>query len=398
MKVFYIPAQEIKGNNYATNDRVSVVEIPHPIDLCGKMDFGNNYDTYRFDSPVKVCRNTNVVFSVYEKDGSNRLKMAFLGTFDTPLLDNTYKQNSCDAKTRYWFDSQSTTDLSLTKGRYHEGASNSQWTGDDDSWESRDKNPNVFERRYIDEHIAPNRKKPEDSKFNSYDALDKYVMVVDFDPSIDSKNMFRMSAFAGMRTYSYNILSDAGCIPHFAYQSLLRYDSSDSECGTSFTWRNKYLNGKDHFQFELLGLDDKEIPKAYGQISRMVVEDVTDECKTILCPAKFMDDIYRVWCETVGEKRQLFHGEDDHYGYKTRYDAYFANEYVDYSNPVLDFSNVSEKDGSKVLEWDVCEDPDNPRFELDLPSEGMETLSPSEIEAIDGKDIPDEQKEKMKRD
>ena len=239
------------------------------------MDFANGVK-YRFDRPVKACRNTNVVFSVHEMNGTNRLKLAFLGSFDTPLLDGSYKKNSCDAKTRYGFDSQSTVDLSLVKGRYHEG-NDVFWTGKESNWRNRANNPNAFERRYIDSKIAPNRENPEESKFNSYDSMDKFVMVVDFEPSIDSKDMFKMSAFSGMRTYSYNILSDAGYIPHFAYQSLLRYDKDDKECGTSFTWRNEYLNGKNHMQFELLGLDDKELPKAYEQVNRMVVEDVTDE-------------------------------------------------------------------------------------------------------------------------
>ena len=92
----------------------------------------------------------------------------------------------------------------------------------------------------------------------------------------------------------------------------------------------------------------------------MVVDDLTDRCKTLLCPAKLMEDIYRIWCETTGVKRKLYPGEEDPYGYKQKYESYFANEYVDYSNPTLDFSNATVRnDGSRVLVWDVCSDQDN---------------------------------------
>ena len=104
----------------------------------------------------------------------------------------------------------------------------------------------------------------------------------------------------------------------------------------------------------------------------MVVEDTTDDCKTLINPAKLMDDIYRVWCETKGVKRKLLPGEEDKYGYKAKYDAYFENEYKDYSNPKWDFN----EDG---YEWDVCESDD--RFEISLPQRNDETqLEPETID------------------
>ena len=212
------------------------------------------------------------------------------------------------------------------------------------------------ERTYIDQEIR-------DEKFNSYDSMDKYVMVLDFESPIDSGDLFKRSAESSLNAYSYNILSDAGFIPHFAYQSLVRYDLSDKNCGISHTWKNAYLKDKEHMQFELLGLDDKEIPKAYEQIGRMVVEDVTDECKTLICPTKLMEDIYRIWCEGRTFKRRALSGEDE-----DPYDSYFENEFAEYTNPELDFSTSKRRnDGSRVIEWDVCSHPENPMFQLDIP-------------------------------
>jgi hypothetical protein len=93
-------------------------------------------------------------------------------------------------------------------------------------------------------------------------------------------------------------------------------------------------------------------------MQKMVVEDTTDDCKTLINPAKMMDDIYRVWCETKGVKRKLLPGEEDKYGYKVKYDACFENEYKDYTNPKWDFN----EDG---YEWDVCDGQD--LFEISMP-------------------------------
>ena len=136
-------------------------------------------------------------------------------------------------------------------------------------------------------------------------------------------------------------------------------------------------------QFELLGLDDKKIPKVYENMQRMIVEDITDNCKTLIVPTKFMDDIYRIWCETLDEKTNMY-VED--YG---DYENHFHNEYKDYSNPVIDFMQNDEDDGSDYLTafWrmgvDDSGDPDTDNlFELDLPAdmEDDQSLTPAQKE------------------
>ena len=108
----------------------------------------------------------------------------------------------------------------------------------------------------------------------------------------------------------------------------------------------------------------------------MVVEDTTDDCKTLINPAKMMDDIYRIWCETKGVKRKLFPGEEDKYGYKVKYDAYFENEYKDYSNPKWDFNDPEQGDKP----WDVCKDNPDERFEISLPQRnGSRSLVPETL-------------------
>ena len=227
------------------------------------------------------------------------------------------------AKTRYEYDSQNEVDLSLTKAEYFRG------------WDREN-----GERMYVDQDILHKR-------FNSYDSNDKYVFVIDVQSSIDHKSMFSTSWRTGLKTYSYNILSDAGYIPHFAYQSLVRFPDKDG--GTSYTWMNKYLADKKHMQFELLGLDDKGVQDVYNVMQRMVVDDLTDECKTLLCPARFMDDIYRIWCETttVRVHPELY-----------PHDMYFSNEYKEYQNPELEFAE------DDTVEYTFDDD-----FELDLPIE-----------------------------
>lgn len=363
--MFLIPAQTLKQDNYVANDRVIQLK-DITIDFNEMVDFGKDNRKYRFDHPIKVCRNTNFVFSTYDKNGLNRVKCAFLGTFvkdDDNRGSDSYntlsvKKSSCDAKTRYEYDSRNTTDLSLSKGEYFR-KDNDLWMLDSTSSPSAKKwNETVMDsenRQYIDEHVAPNpestKQKPWESKFNSYDSMDKFVFILDFEPSIDHKSMFDISWYDGLSTYSYNILGDAGYIPHFAYQSLVRYDYGDSG-GTAYTWKNKYLNRKNHMQFELLGLDDKEIPEIFENMKRLVVTDITDNCKTLLCPAKMMDDIYRVWCETVGLKRKLLKGETDPYGYRAKYDSNFTNEYRDYTNPELSFVDDGNASHDEIV-WDV---------------------------------------------
>lgn len=218
------------------------------------------------------------------------------------------------------------------------------------------------------------------------------MFVVDIQPSIDLKNLIDTNWSRDIRTYSYNILSDAGYIPHFAYQSLMRYGENDRlphengdmpDGGIAFTWRNAHLDRKDHMQFELLGLDDKEIPESYRTMLKMVVEDTSDDCKTLLCPAKLMDDIYRIWCENEGMKRRLLPGEEDKYGYKAKYDSHFKGEYSDYPNPLMSWNDaIVGADGAATLTWTVQEE-DNSYFEIEVPDIDAAELTDEQQGLID---------------
>ena len=164
---------------------------------------------------------------------------------------------------------------------------------------------------------------------------------------------------------------------------MIKYD--DRSGGTAYTWANAHLKEKTHMQFELLGLDDKEIPKTYEQMSKMVVEDITDNCKTLLCPAKFMDDIYRIWCETTSVPAR--------YG-DYPYDMYFPNEYKDYPNPELDFRKDFYK-GDDTATPPIPPDhnlivhqfDDKDMFELDLPMEMFTEDTGSEVGADEEEDM-----------
>ena len=117
---------------------------------------------YRFGGDVRPCRGTNLVFSAYD-DGNmqNKVKFAFLGIFaDTDISE--FRINSCNAKTRYEFDSQCEGALSLLKDKHYQDS------------------------RYVDEDILSNG-------FNSYDSMDKFAMVVEFDTPIDNKTLFDSS-------------------------------------------------------------------------------------------------------------------------------------------------------------------------------------------------------------
>ena len=83
-------------------------------------------------------------------------------------------------------------------------------------------------------------------------------------------------------------------------------------------------------------------------MQRMVVDDLTDGCKTLLNPTKLMDDIYRIWCETTSVAVD---------GYP--YDMYFSNEYKEYVSPKFKFA-------SDTYDWKMGElDGD---FEIELPA------------------------------
>ena len=282
---------------------------------------------------MKVCRNTSLVFSPYDDGGMNKVRCAFLGVFDVPFNDGSFRRSSCEAKTRYEFDSQSPLDLALTKGRYH--------LGEDEAWEDSTQG----KRRYIDSRIA--------SAYNSYDSLDKYVMVMDIQSPLDVKGVFDAGWETSVVSSVYNILGDAGCIPHFAYQSLMGYGSEDKDAGTAYTYRNKYLITKEHMQFELLGLDDKSIPEAFETMQKMVVQDLEDDCRTLLAPARMMEDIYRIWCENKTFKARP----------SDQYDSYFDNEWREYVNNEFSFNDEG------TYEWDIStthsEDDDLIQLEID---------------------------------
>ena len=187
------------------------------------------------------------------------------------------------------------------------------------------------------------------------------MFLIDFQPSIDQKMLFDMSSMSGIQTSSYNILCDAGCIPHFAYQSLLKYDPSDPG-GVAYTFRNQHLKGKTHMQFELLGLDSRGLGDIYKAFQKMVVDDLTDDCKTLLCPAKMMDDIYRIWCETTTVKANA----------KDPYGSYFANEYKEWINEAFDFGDSDE------YVWEI---PKEEGFEIEVP-DGLDLSSSDNVKGL----------------
>ena len=337
-----------------------------------------------FGGQVKVCRNTNAVFSVYNDNGMNKVKMAFLGTVVDAHSGSKFKVSSCDAKTRYEFDSQKVEDLSMLRGRYYRGG-DVQWEGIP-SGDRRYIDESVFNRqewkakkggtREADDWESQYQRMYARPKFNSYDSNDKYVFVVDFIPSVDNPVLFNNSIRGdGWHVESmFNIIGDAGFIPHFAHQSLVKYGNKDGKTdrdgGTAYTWRNPFLNGKDHMQFELLGLDDKGIGDAFKAMRNLVVDDLTDDCKTLICPSRFMDDIYRIWCCSRTVKSRF--GDYP-------YDMYFENEYKDYVNPEQTF-----EPGQDTVVWKVENDIGS-LFTVELPSdsEGDETDTQKYMEALD---------------
>lgn len=179
--MFLVPAQMLKQENFAVTDRI--YELPIDIDLNHIVDFGDDWRKFRFDHPIKVCRNTNMVFSPYDCNGQNKVKCAFLGVFmdsgEQPYGEdeNNYdiksiKFSSCGAATRYEYDSQSALDLGLVKNEYHKG-DDVHWGAYSDGDAEYSNKVSPLNRLYIDKHISK-------ESFNSYDSNDKYVFIVDF--------------------------------------------------------------------------------------------------------------------------------------------------------------------------------------------------------------------------
>lgn len=322
-----VPAQQIKNGNHTVNDQIEIFDVGHGgIDLNALVDvYSDSLKTYqkpRFGRQMLVCRNTNLVFSPYsDENGMNRVKCAFLGCFiDEKDEYSRFKVNSCGAKTRYELDSKQTNELALLKDRYYRN--------------------NESERIYFNSDV--------DDSFNSYDSNDKYVMLVDIVPSIDNSSMF-IGSDIKIKASSYNVLGDAGYIPHFAYQSLIKYN--DNVGGISHTWKNEYLNTKEHLSFELLGLDDKKIPDEYELMNGMVVEDLTDNCFTLLNPTKLSQDIYRIWCESIGKNNRYGHF-DQNGKWVSGGHEYFPKEYAQFVNEFNLFN------GNGQIIWNVCENCD----------------------------------------
>ena len=177
--MFVVPAQMLKQDNFSAMERL--YDLPHRIDLNALDDFATKNTKYRFDHPIKVCRNTNMVFSPYNSNGQNKVKCAFLGVFDDSedgYNIKSVKFNTCDGATRYEHDSQSVVDLGLTKGGYFK-----PWVDDEGNLiVDKDGNPlnggNSGDANYIDDFVNDEVLKKD--AFNSYDSNDKYVFVMDF--------------------------------------------------------------------------------------------------------------------------------------------------------------------------------------------------------------------------
>mgnify|MGYP003291736529 CR=1 FL=1 len=107
VRMFVIPAQQLKDYEYSAKQQIIRLNDIQ-MDLNQKMDFGDKL-VYRFDNLIKVCRNTNLAFSVYTyndgKYSTNKVKCAFLGCYAAGQDGSSYKVSSCDAKTRYEYDS-----------------------------------------------------------------------------------------------------------------------------------------------------------------------------------------------------------------------------------------------------------------------------------------------------
>lgn len=64
VNMWFIPAQVLKDDRFVAQKRI-FWEF-RTIDLNQLLDVGQNASKFLFDHPVKVCRNTNLVFSPFE--------------------------------------------------------------------------------------------------------------------------------------------------------------------------------------------------------------------------------------------------------------------------------------------------------------------------------------------
>ena len=132
LMMFVVPAQQMKTDKHVSAQLMTKLKTG-VIDLNKMVDFGEDKRNWWFGHPMRVCRNTNLVFSTYEQNGLNKVKCAFLGQFANSFEDGQHgiystKRSSCDALTRYEYDSQAAKELSLTKGSHFKGR-DEDWRG-----------------------------------------------------------------------------------------------------------------------------------------------------------------------------------------------------------------------------------------------------------------------------
>ena len=118
----------LKDDRFVAQKRIFMDQpLNSPLDLNKLLDIGKNTSRFLFDHPVKVCRNTNLVFSPYEDgNGMNKVKCAFLGVYmdKVPKMEKdnhnikSVSFNTGNGATRYEHDSQSPLDLGLGPACY----------------------------------------------------------------------------------------------------------------------------------------------------------------------------------------------------------------------------------------------------------------------------------------
>lgn len=94
----------------------------------------------------------------------------------------------------------------------------------------------------------------------------------------------------------------------------------------------------------------------------MVVQDLEDDCRTLLAPARMMEDIYRIWCENKTFKAKP----------SDQYDSYFDNEWREYVNPEFTYEKDENGEYKDFYEWNISDEYPDPsdliQFEV---KEGM---------------------------